>query len=128
MRLNYVQELNIPLNLFFHYPIFFLSNFLFFTKQLISNLIYIYIYTRFCSLQSIVNLGFSSDRGGISRSPCLQGPVSLLTHYPASDSNLICNSSCPPLTNVVYFDPLRIVVSLTMCGPDQNQNPFLLFI
>ena len=42
------------------------------------------------------------------------GPASSLVHHSGSGSNAICNSLNPSLTDIVYFCPLRIVVSLTV--------------
>ena len=42
------------------------------------------------------------------------GPISSLTHRSVSRSDTICNNQSSLLTNIVHFDPLRILVSLTI--------------
>jgi len=44
----------------------------------------------------------------------LGDPTSSLSHYSVSSSNTICNNPSPPLTYIVRFSPLRIVINLTV--------------
>ena len=63
----------------------------------------------------IRNVLFSSptDMGSHNLHP-LGGPMSSLAHRSVSRSSTICNNSSPPLTDIVRFGPLRIVISLTI--------------
>lgn len=40
--------------------------------------------------------------------------MSLMVHRPVSGFDIICNNLNPPLTNIVRFGPLHIVISLTV--------------
>ena len=49
-----------------------------------------------------------------SHKPPPWGPAPSLAHHSVSGSDTICNNPCPPLTDIVRFGPLCIVVSLTI--------------
>ena len=50
------------------------------------------------------------------------GQASLLAHRLVSSSDIICNGSSPPLTNIVCFGPLRIVVSLMILNVSTRER------
>ena len=51
---------------------------------------------------------------GSHNPPPFEGLASSLAHCPLFGSDTICNSSNPPLADIVCFGPLRIVVSLSV--------------
>ena len=62
-----------------------------------------------------------SNSDTICNSP---SPTFSLAHHPMSNSDTICNSPSPPLADIVCFDPLCIVVSLTtLNAPTRKRFP-----